>query len=103
MSDDLGGPYIALAVFCEKALQEKDGVLSIIRVIDRLIVNTSGPAAPEQMPAAQLSFPLVIVLKSGFVNGKYNLKIVPNSPSGKILGDMNIGLLLEARIRMKLL
>jgi len=30
------GPYVSTAVFCEKALQEVDGVTSLIRVIDRI-------------------------------------------------------------------
>jgi len=30
------GPFVAFAVFCEKALQEKDNVLTLIRVVDRI-------------------------------------------------------------------
>jgi hypothetical protein len=63
------GPFVQMACFCEKVLNEQDGVLSIIRVIDRLIVSTSGLGAPEQMPAGQMNFPLVVILKSGFVKG----------------------------------
>jgi len=96
MTNDLsGGPYVAMAVFCEKALQEKDGVFSIIRVIDRLTVNASGLDAPRHMPPGQMNFPLVISLKSGFAKGKFNLKVVPNSPSLKKLGESSIDLLLE--------
>jgi hypothetical protein len=29
------GPYLAIAVICEKALHEQDGVISLIRIIDR--------------------------------------------------------------------
>jgi hypothetical protein len=32
---DAGGPYLNAALLCEKVLQERDGVLSIIRIIDR--------------------------------------------------------------------
>src|SRR5712664_3848369 len=95
MIDETSGPYLVLATFCERVLQEKDGVLSIIRVIDRMTVNASGPAAPEKMPAGQINFPLVICLKSGFAKGKYNLKLVPNTPSGKQLGETTVGVLLE--------
>ena len=31
-----GGPYWATAVLCEKVLEEKDGVQSLIRVVDRI-------------------------------------------------------------------
>lgn len=28
------GPFLQMAVFCERLLEEKDGVLSAIRIID---------------------------------------------------------------------
>ena len=29
------GPYIQVAAFCERVLQEADGVVSLIRIVDR--------------------------------------------------------------------
>lgn len=81
--NDTGGPYLQAAVLCEKVLQEKDGVISIIRIIDTLNITASGPAPPEEMPAGQISFPAVITLKAGMLRGKYDIKIVPVAPSGK--------------------
>lgn len=95
MSDETGGPYLQMATFCERVLQERDGVLSVIRAIDRLIVNASGPTAPEKMPAAQINFPLIIMLKSGFAKGSYSLKLIPNTPSNKQLGESSVGVLFE--------
>ncbi len=95
MHDEIGGPYLVLATFCERVLQEKDGVLSIIRMIDRIVVTVSGPTVPEQMPAGQINFPLAIALKSGFIKGSYNLKLVPNTPSGKHLAETTVGVLFE--------
>ncbi|MGH9740926.1 MAG: hypothetical protein ACRD51_01105, partial [Candidatus Acidiferrum sp.] len=60
-----GGPYLQMACFCEKVLNEKDGVLSIIRVIDRLTVNASGPDSPEQMPAGQINEIVPGLVESG--------------------------------------
>ena len=40
------GPYLAAAVLCEKVLQEKDGVLSAIRLVDRFIITASGTQPP---------------------------------------------------------
>ena len=48
------GPFIAAAVICENVLNEQDGVLSVIRIIDRLIQQAVGPEPPDDMP------PLVI-------------------------------------------
>lgn len=33
------GPYLKAAAFCGDVIEDKDGVLSLIRVIDRLIVT----------------------------------------------------------------
>ena len=43
-----GRTLLVLATFCEKVLQEKDGVLSIIRMIDRIVVTVSGPQFPNR-------------------------------------------------------
>jgi len=37
-----GGPHIQIAAICEKALQEADGVLSLVRIIDRFFVTAQG-------------------------------------------------------------
>src|SRR5258708_39042708 len=36
------GPYVNIATFCEKALQEVDGSLSLIRVMDQINVQAAG-------------------------------------------------------------
>jgi hypothetical protein len=94
-SEPSGGPYVAMATFCEKVLQEKDGVFSIIRAIDRITISMSGPGAPTEMPAGVINYPIVITLRSGFAKGRYNLTLQPQSPSGKILGQVSVGILLE--------
>lgn len=81
---ETGGPYIQLATLCEKVLQEKDGVMSVIRVIDTLNIQ-AGAGAPEEMPAGQVVLTMVITLKAGMLTGKYEVKVVPTSPSGKVM------------------
>src|SRR2546426_1104410 len=51
MAGELGfetGPYVNIASFCERALQETDGVLSLMRVTHQITVQTSGPEAPPE-------------------------------------------------------
>lgn len=95
MLTEAGGPYVQMAVLCERVLQERDGVASIIRVVDRLTVSASGVEPPVDMPATQVNFPAVIMLKSGFMKGRFNVRIVPTTPSGKTLPEMSVGVLLE--------
>jgi len=85
MSNGIGGPFLQTAVFCERVLDEKDGVISAIRIIDRLTFTASGEKAPEKMPQVNLSVTLLVRFKSGDASGQYELKVKPISPSGKEL------------------
>ncbi len=76
------GPYLQTALICQTVLQEQDGVLSIIRVIDRLIVSAAGQGAPEQMPPIGTNLTLLITLKSGPARGTHPVRITLESPSG---------------------
>jgi hypothetical protein len=72
-----GGPYLNAAFFCEKVLQEKDGVLSPIRIVDRW--NITGPTETLTVPAV-IQASLVVMFRSGTYRGNGQLTIVPISP-----------------------
>lgn len=76
------GPYVQVAAFCEKVLEEKDGVLSLIRVVDRITHTVAGPGAPAEMQPFPYQLMLALTLKTGQARGGYNLKIVRELPSG---------------------
>jgi len=71
-----GGPYLSAALLCERALQETDGVISLIRIVDRWTV--SGPT--EEMPQTAIQATMVLMLKSGFHRGPGRLAITPITP-----------------------
>ncbi len=82
-SDVTTGPHLVMAVLCEKVLHERDGVLSIIRVIDQLTQTAVGPEAPEQMPpfiADNLT--MIVTIKADQARGRYGVKIRPEAPGG---------------------
>ena len=87
------GPYLQTACICEKVLQERDGVKSAIRIIDRLTHQVAGPSPPETMEPFDYSFILLIKLKSGAARGPMELAIRFDKPSGEspppILNDLN--------------
>lgn len=72
-------PHLATAVLCEKVLQEKDEVTSLIRVIDT--INLSGEA--RTLPPGVIVFNIVVNFKSGEARGRRRLRIVGRAPSGK--------------------
>jgi hypothetical protein len=89
-----GGPYLTGAFLCEKVLQEKDGVLSAIRIIDRFI-SSAGVDAPAQLPPIQISGQLIIMFKSGDARGSYTVGIRPVTPSGRVTPTLSVPILFE--------
>ena len=77
------GPYVQAACFCDMVLQEKTGVLSLIRIVDVVESTASGPNPPDDMPPTSYRFKLVLMLKSGNARGRYNVTVVPQLPTGE--------------------
>jgi len=105
------GPYLALATFCEQLIEDKSGALSLIRVVDRMNITSQGPTAPDQMPAAALTWFLVLSFKSGETRGTIPVKIEPELPSGMKLSPISLsahfeggsrGVNIISRLNMKL-
>lgn len=92
---DTDGPFVMAAFFCERVLEEKDGVASFIRVIDRIISQAIGPGAPEKMPLTTWAATLVIGLKSGFAKGSYSVTVQGHSPTGRALPPATLPVFLE--------
>src|SRR5258708_37199450 len=80
------GPYLSIAAICENVLEDKDSVLSLIRIIDKFILSVQGigmqPPATMSGMVAPISFQVVVSFKEGNSRGLPHLKLVPNSPSG---------------------
>jgi hypothetical protein len=76
------GPFVGIAVFCEKVIQESGGPYSLIRVTDTLNQAAIGPGAPRDMPPFIAALTLVIMLKAGQATGSVDLSISPEAPGG---------------------
>lgn len=91
------GPYLNSAVLCEKVLQEQDGVASLIRIVDRLLVSASGPeGAIAAQPVSLVAF---INLKSGDARGSHDVVIQQESPSGIRQQEVRLSVLFEGEDR----
>lgn len=78
------GPFLQAAIICEQVIEDKTGVLSLIRVIDTITHKEVRPDAPVDMPAVTYPMKMVIMLKSGRARGRHEIKTVPELPSGEI-------------------
>jgi hypothetical protein len=74
-------PYVQVAAVCQTALQEPTGILSLIRITDR--INLVG-LTEEMRPHPLNQFALAVLMKSGPMKGKYKWKVECESPSGKV-------------------
>ena len=75
------GPYLTAALLCERVLDERDGVKSLIRVVDRVTVNVVGPMPAEGPPPMLHNLTLFIAFKSGHARGPMNLIVRIDKPS----------------------
>ncbi len=92
---ETGGPWISLAVLCERVIEDKEGKLHLIGILDRLIFTASGENAPDKMPPASVQLTAVLSFKSGFAKGRYTVGLRPVNPSGVPAPVLSVPILLE--------
>jgi len=78
-------PYLIAALFCENVLHEQDGVLTAVRIIDRIFVQRLSAAQKQGAATDMVAINLFVSFKGGGYSGKGKLKMAPVSPSGKEL------------------
>lgn len=74
-------PFVQAACLCEKVLQEKDGVPSLIRVVDTYTMDEPSNLPPGYTLATQLT--LFISLKSGDLSGIFEVGLRLHQPNEK--------------------
>lgn len=79
---DSQGPYIT-ALLCERVLEEKDGIKTAIRIIDRVTHVRVGPDAPSTLEPFDYQLSLLIKLTSGATRGLYSVAVHLVKPSGE--------------------
>lgn len=93
------GPYLVAALICEKVLQEKDGSISIIRIVDRITLNTLASQSPENLPPTQVNLTALIAFKAGNARGRSTVKWTIETPSGLKLPEQLLPVLFEGEDR----
>lgn len=74
-----GGPYVALAVLCQRVDMQPDGTADLIGIVDGLAVDD--PADPNTPPLV-LNLRAVVALRGGSVRGQRRLTLRGWFPSG---------------------
>jgi hypothetical protein len=96
-----GGPFVNAALICEKVLQERDGVLTAVRIIDRFTITAVASAAEplDNIPLSVLNFSFLLVLKSGVFKGTAPVTIRVNSPSEQVVAQSTADVFFEGEER----
>jgi hypothetical protein len=81
-------PFVTAAMFCEKVLQEKDDIISVMRVVDRLqygveLVPTESIKQPELPEPIKPVIPIqgLISVRSGPMSSDYTIRLVMERPN----------------------
>lgn len=90
------GPHLVSAVICEKVLEEKDGVKTAVRMVDRFTqtMSTTGSGS-ETVPPLERDLMLLIRFKKGEAGDKHELKLDMINPDGTSSGQMSHTLVFE--------
>jgi hypothetical protein len=78
----VGGPYLSVALFCDQILEEKDGTLSAIRIVDTVTLKIPESTPDDQ--AIPIGVWMLLVLKSGDSPGEHEIRVDMRSPTGKV-------------------
>jgi hypothetical protein len=74
------GPYLLMAVLCQRADQDQYGSFNIINVLEQLVVGSDDPNAPAEFPGFRLEAQLVVSMASGDRRGDAEITIEPVDP-----------------------
>lgn len=90
-----GGPYVQAACFCETVIQDVTGAMSLIRIIDTLNHQASGPNPPHDMPPVPHTMKLVLMFKPGQAQGRHDLTVRGRLPNGEAVDALNLSIRFE--------
>ena len=85
-----GGPFLQAGCLVENVIEEKTGVLSLIRIIDTVTRTLASPDPPEDLPPFPYTIKLVLMFKSGMARGRSTIRVLPELPTGASLDPMTV-------------
>ena len=74
-------PYLKLGTICERVLEEKDGVLSLIRIVDTFTITITGKEPPNQLPRGLKILTIIMRWVGGLGSHEAAFNII--SPGGE--------------------
>ena len=89
------GPHLVTAVICEKVLEEKDGVKTAVRIVDRFTQVFVTRPGVDTIPPMNRRLALLIRFKKGEAGDKHELKLDMIKPAGESTAKVSQTLVFE--------
>lgn len=83
---DAARPTLSAALICERILQEHDGTVSVIRIIDSVEMGIAAPPGarlPSPLPPLTIPLAVLVAVKSGGTRGRQSFRVSINGPDGR--------------------
>lgn len=81
MAEESKGPYLIMASFCEKVLQERDDVFTAIRLVDTLQLLAMSGEKPDEMPAVTIRAYFLVRFASENLTASREFRLFCTNPS----------------------
>lgn len=75
-------PFVQVACICQTPIQEVNGYMTVVRIMDRIAIPGFTPTMP---PTPLQNLCLLLILKAGLLRETHSIRVVPVTPSGKSL------------------
>jgi hypothetical protein len=77
------GPYVAMAVFCQKLDRKPDGTVDVVGVVDGVSLAPEGEGAdPDAPPIVRLLG--LVSLRAGEASGRHTISLRAHFPDGEL-------------------
>lgn len=83
MPADLRGPFVAMAVLCDRVEPKPDGTVDIFGVVDGVVLTPENDEAQGDTVAVELSLTALVSLKAGDQRGRHEVSLEGVYPSGR--------------------
>lgn len=90
------GPFLTAALLCERVIEEKDGSLTAVRLVDQLTIEP-GPKQPNVVTVVvPLNLSLLVSIREGEPRHAYEVSITLRDPTGNTRKLLPAGQMLVA-------
>jgi hypothetical protein len=89
MGPDPAGPFVAMAVFCERLDQQPDGTVDVLGVVDGVSLAREAEAGGDALDTAPVVRLLGLVsIRAGDARGRHTISLRAHFPDGELGAEL---------------